>query len=123
MVDDNRLHPFLDLLSCVHHHSQGREDSCSPHLHATITYTKEKFYTKTKTIPYKSKSSTVNCYTKPIYIWTSKTEEYTKTYPYKETQTTETVETKTKQVPSTYTTNTPYPKTKTYTKYEKYTTW
>ena len=60
--------------------------------------------------------------TKSKWVWTSKVKEYTKTIPYAAVQTTSMVSTATKQVPQTYTTDKPYPETKSKTKWEKYTT-
>jgi len=74
--------------------------------------------TKTKTIPYKSETYTTICYTKPVWVWTSKTSLYTstETKPY----TTESLSTcpETTKVYKTYTTTTPYPSTITST-YQK----
>merc|ERR1712070_1111135 len=69
----------------------------------TVTATTNKVITQTKTEHVKSKTYTQICYTKPKWIWTTKEHVWTKTI----------------QVPSTYTTSTPYPETSTKTEYSK----
>ena len=57
--------------------------------------------------------------TKPKWIWTTTEHVWTKTIPVADVQTSSTVQTKTSEVPSTYTTSKPYPETSTKTEYSK----
>ncbi|KAK5139045.1 hypothetical protein LTR32_007610, partial [Rachicladosporium monterosium] len=51
--------------------------------YSTIVTTLTSYATSTKTIPYNSESSTVICYTKPVWVWTHSTSLYStaETYP------------------------------------------
>merc|ERR1712029_741180 len=85
----------------------------------TVTATTNKVITQTKTEHVKSKTYTQICYTKPKWIWTTTEHVWTKTIPIADVQTSSTVQTKTSEVPSTYTTSKPYPETSTKTEYSK----
>merc|ERR1711939_272319 len=88
-------------------------------MYTTVTATTNKVVTQTKTEHVKSKAYTQICYTKPKWIWTTTEHVWTKTIPVADVQTSSSVQTKTSEVPSAYTTSKPYPETSTKTEYSK----